>query len=182
MDELYGQIDATTELGGTINQTTELTANLTPIGDLSGTINTLDNLSGILNKNGELLGNLNFPIRIGGYIVYDAYVNNDGYLMFILYDDSEINAGYVRGDKGDAFEYSDFTPEQLALLASGSTFVYEQMVSSAHWIIDHPLSRYPSVVVVDTAGSTVIGEVVYISLNRVEIQFSAPFSGKAYLT
>ena len=88
MDDLYGDI----------NDTGELLADLTFTGELQGEINTLETLSGVLNKDGELLGSLSFPIRIGGYIVYNAYVNSDGYLMFVLYDDSEINAGYVRGD------------------------------------------------------------------------------------
>lgn len=176
---------ADVNLNGDINQTGDMFADLSATGELNGTMQTLDNLSGVLNKNGELLANLSFPIRIGGYIVYDAYINDDGYLMFVLYDDSEINVGYVKGakgDTGDAFVYSDFTPEQLESLSAGSTYVHDQIASSAHWIINHTLNRHPAVTIVDTGGTTVIGEVIYINLNRVDVIFSAPFSGKAYLT
>lgn len=98
MSEISGVINQSANLDVGINQENELNVNLMTTGELNGTIQTLDNLSGVLNKNGELLANLDFPIRIGGYIVYDAYINNDGYLMFVLYDNSEINVGYVKGD------------------------------------------------------------------------------------
>jgi hypothetical protein len=42
------------------------------------------------------------------------------------------------------------------------------------------MNKYPSVSVVDSAGSTVVGDVLYDSLNQVTITFSAPFSGKAF--
>lgn len=47
-------------------------------------------------------------------------VREDGYLIYTFYDNGtakqEIVLGRVKGDKGEAFAYADFTPEQLALL------------------------------------------------------------------
>lgn len=59
-------------------------------------------------------------------------------------------------------------------------FAYTQYSASSVWHIEHGLEKYPSVSVVDSAGSLVVGEVKYISLNIVEITFNSAFSGKAY--
>ena len=43
-----------------------------------------------------------------------------GHIVYTFYDNGEavqtVDLGLVKGDKGDAFTYEDFTPEQLALL------------------------------------------------------------------
>ncbi len=43
-----------------------------------------------------------------------------GHIVYTFYDNGEavqtVDLGLVKGDKGDAFTYADFTPEQLALL------------------------------------------------------------------
>lgn len=61
------------------------------------------------------------------------------------------------------------------------TFVYNQLSASAIWIIQHNLEKYPSVDVVDSAGTVVVGEVEYIDLNTIEVSFIGAFSGTAYL-
>jgi len=67
-----------------------------------------------------------------------------------------------------------------ATAASDKNFVFTQNTSSATWIVTHNLNKYPSVSVVDSANTTVYGEVEYKSLNQVVITFKAPFTGKAY--
>lgn len=64
---------------------------------------------------------------------------------------------------------------------SGANYVHAQAVPSADWIISHGLARYPSVTVVDSAGTTVIGNIEYLSANQVAIHFSAAFGGSAFL-
>lgn len=64
---------------------------------------------------------------------------------------------------------------------SGANYVHNQMVPAATWTVTHNLNRYPSVTVVDSAGSVVIGAVAYVSPDVVSIEFSAGFSGAAYL-
>lgn len=61
------------------------------------------------------------------------------------------------------------------------TFVYEQMSASSVWTIEHNLGKYPSVDVVDSAGTVVVGEVEYIDSNNIQITFVGAFSGTAYL-
>lgn len=60
-------------------------------------------------------------------------------------------------------------------------YIYEQMVASSAWTISHPLKKFPSVTIVDSAGNIVFGDVAYLSDSQITITFTAEFSGKAYL-
>lgn len=60
-------------------------------------------------------------------------------------------------------------------------FLFVQSIANDVWEIKHDLNKYPSVTVVDSANSVVIGDVVYIDENNVRLTFSGAFSGKAYL-
>ena len=60
-------------------------------------------------------------------------------------------------------------------------FIFDQLVSSSEWMIQHNLEKYPSVTILDSAGTNVIGDVVYIDNNNLKIIFSSKMSGKAYL-
>ena len=73
------------------------------------TINTKD--SGVLT--------MTFPKPRDGVSVTDIDVNANNQIVFTMSDGSEIISGKiptVKGDKGDPFTYSDFTPEQLSAL------------------------------------------------------------------
>jgi hypothetical protein len=60
-------------------------------------------------------------------------------------------------------------------------YVYNQAVASQTWNVNHNLNKYPSVTVVDSAGTMVIGEVNYVDKDNLIIKFSAGFSGTVYL-
>jgi len=60
-------------------------------------------------------------------------------------------------------------------------YLHLQNIASNEWIINHNLDKYPSVTVIDSAGSEVIGEVEYMDLNNLKIKFAGSFSGKATL-
>jgi hypothetical protein len=60
-------------------------------------------------------------------------------------------------------------------------FSYSQPTPSAEWVIDHDLDGQPVVTIVDTAGTTVYGDVTYVDNTRVVVSFSAPFAGTANL-
>lgn len=63
-----------------------------------------------------------------------------------------------------------------------SRYVHVQSSASTLWTINHNLKMYPSVTVVDSADSHVMGQVVYTSLNQATVEFTSAFSGKAYLS
>ena len=60
--------------------------------------------------------------------------------------------------------------------------VHTQSSAAETWNINHSLGGRPSVTVVDSSGTVVIGEVTYNSNTSVTITFTSPFSGYAYLT
>jgi len=63
----------------------------------------------------------------------------------------------------------------------GASYTHSQMVPAADWTITHNLARFPSVTVIDSAGSTVVGDVEYLSNNAIAVHFNAAFAGTAYL-
>lgn len=60
--------------------------------------------------------------------------------------------------------------------------IHTQPTSASVWTITHTLGGYPSVTITDSASTIVLGEISYISTSQVQVSFSAPFSGFAYLT
>lgn len=74
----------------------------------------------------------------------------------------------------------NLTSESLGILED-KNFVFSQNVASSLWEINHNLNKFPSVTVVDSGNNIVIGEVIYINENNLQISFTSPFSGSAYL-
>ena len=60
--------------------------------------------------------------------------------------------------------------------------VHEQGQAATTWAINHTLGGYPSVSVVDSAKTVVIGDVTYTSTAQIVVNYSAAFSGYAFLT
>lgn len=77
---------------------------------------------------------------------------------------------------------ANFAKIKQALLHSmGTTYTHTQNSASERWEIDHGLGRFPSVSVVDSAGSLIYGDVTYNDENTLTVTFTSAFSGKAYL-
>lgn len=66
---------------------------------------------------------------------------------------------------------------------SGNDLHYRHVQGAAAsvWTITHNLNKYASVMVRDSAGDLVTGQVAWPSLNTITVTFSAPFSGEAYV-
>lgn len=60
--------------------------------------------------------------------------------------------------------------------------VIQQQVPLAEWEIKHDLDSYPVVTVIDSSGEKVVGNVTYISKQKLKINFTSEFSGKVVLT
>lgn len=67
------------------------------------------------------------------------------------------------------------------LVGVNRSYVHTQGAAAATWTITHGLGRYPSVMVVDSAGTVVHGGIAYNSIDELVVTFSAAFSGKAFL-
>jgi hypothetical protein len=74
-----------------------------------------------------------------------------------------------RGERGEKGEGGDLH------------FKYNQGSASALWEIEHNLGKYPSVMAEDTAGEDIEGTVEYISINKLNVVYSAATGGVAYL-
>lgn len=115
--------------------------------------------------NGEL--RVASPIVVGELNGKLAYIITKSYE--VLTNKPQINGVELIGDKS------------LEDLGIDQTFIYEQERASNSWTIQHNLNKFPSVVIVDTAGSAVVGDVQYIDENTINVSFNGVFSGTAYL-
>lgn len=91
-----------------------------------------------------------------------------------LLNKPSINGVILQGEKegADYGLYGANNPE---------TFVYTQSTPSDRWEIVHNLNKYPSVTIVDSAGSIVVGECEYVDMNTLVCTFKGAFSGECYL-
>ena len=79
------------------------------------------------------------------------------------------------------------SPNQIIVRSGGAAgntrrHVHTQASPSTDWVVTHTLGGKPSVTVVDSADTLVIGEVKYDSNTQVTVSFTSAFSGFAYLT
>ena len=88
-----------------------------------------------------------------------------------LYNKPQINGVTLEGNK---------TTEEL-LIEGDKFFLFSQLSPEAVWIIEHPLRKFPAVTVVDSGGSSVVGDLEYIDDANIKITFQSAFAGKAYL-
>ena len=63
-----------------------------------------------------------------------------------------------------------------------TSYVHVQSTPASTWTITHPLDFRPNVTVIDSANEVVEGEITYLSADTILIEFSAGFSGTAYLS
>lgn len=66
--------------------------------------------------------------------------------------------------------------------AEDKNFIFEQGIASDTWVIEHNLNKKPSITVVDSADTLILGfEADYDGMDKVTIRFNGAFTGKAYL-
>ena len=94
------------------------------------------------------------------YNVTFSYIEGHGALVLDKFYGLSIYAGDTEPDK---------------------TYVYTQLSPSELWTIQHNLDKFPSVTAVNTNNIVYYGDITYIDENNLTIEFSAGFSGKAYL-
>jgi hypothetical protein len=163
--EFYGPVDG--------SSFTSITTMQLSIKDTSGqdVIAFMDYIVG----NNILISEQN-EISIFGHFKIDSYtINNPDDDFYTL------NLTNISGN-GDLTEFLYYDFAVFSLPTQGvPTFEYEQIVPSTSWEITHNLSKFPSITVIDSGDTVVAGEYVYNSNNKVTLNFSAGFAGKAYL-
>jgi len=87
---------------------------------------------------------------------------------------------YVAGSSTiEALQYYSIQIDEVE--GFDSHFEFTKGVPATTWDITHNLNKFPSITVIDTANTTVIGSYEYINKNRVVLSFSTAFAGKAFL-
>ncbi len=61
-------------------------------------------------------------------------------------------------------------------------YIHDQITPSVTWTIPHNLGFYPNVSVVDSGGNEVEGVITYIDVDNLQVAFTDPFGGKAFLS
>ena len=150
---------------------TTLTLSVTDRGN-QNTVAFLDYLVG----SDILIGEQNEISTFGQYDVISYTVNAGDATYYDLVVNYKGGNGVLTIDK-----YYDIMNFVLAADAEDKTFVFTQGVAATTWNIQHNLSKFPSVSVVNNNNIVINGEVTYIDNNNVQLNFSAGFSGKAYL-
>jgi len=138
--------------------------------DVSGqdTVPFMDYLVG----NNILISEQNAISNFGHYTI-DSYTLNGA--VYTLNLTNLFGNGVLDLDK--FYDFAVFT-----LSSQGApTFVFDQAAPATVWNIQHNLGKFPSVSVVNNNDIVINGEVTYIDNNNVQLNFSAGFSGKAYL-
>lgn len=115
------------------------------------------------------------PIQIVGEIITSETV-----IEAVVSSGAKGNTG-EKGEKGDPFRFEDFTEEQLDSLGVDKHYVHKQTVASKIWYMYHPLKKFPSVSITDSAGTEWSGILEYVNDELVIAKFSAEMSGKAFL-
>jgi len=112
-------------------------------------------------------------ISLFGHFTIDSYTLNNNVATLNLTN----LFGNGALDLGKFYDFAVFT-----LSSQGApTFVFTQGVAATTWNIQHNLGKFPSVSVINNNNVVINGEVIYIDNNNVQLNFSAGFSGKAYL-
>jgi hypothetical protein len=105
----------------------------------------------------------------------------DGLVAPTQLPDSGVTAGQYGIATYEIDQYGRVTSVTPSPGLGDLSYTHNQVVPSATWTINHNLGKRPTVDVIDSGGSTVIGEVVHLSVNSVRLDFSSAFGGTAYL-
>ena len=108
-----------------------------------------------------------------GHYTIDSYTDNGNFYTLNL---TNLKGEGALEDKA-VYDFAVFTLSSQGV----PTFVFTQNATATTWNIQHNLGKFPSITVIDSGNTVVTGEYTYIDNNNVQLNFSAAFSGKAYL-
>ena len=108
-----------------------------------------------------------------GHFTIDSYVQKTADVYTLTLTSLTGNGNF---DVDKFYDFAVFT-----LSSPDKTFEFTQGVPATTWNIQHNLGKFPSVSVINNNNIVINGEVTYIDNNNVQLNFSAGFTGKAYL-
>ena len=139
--------------------------------DVSGA-NTVEFLTYLVGNN-ILISEQN-DINNFGHFTIDSYVQKTSGVYTLTITSLKGNGNF---DVDKFYDFAVFTLSSQGV----PTFVFTQGVPATTWSIQHNLGKFPSVSVVNNNNTIMYGNTTYTDNNNLTINFSAGFSGKAYL-
>ena len=135
----------------------------------------MPNFFGILIGSEILISHKNDVNSFGHYTfqAYNAFSDPNFYILDLA--PLAGNNTIVNG------EYYYISSLNLNINNNDKNFIFNQGTPAATWNITHTLNKFPSVSVVDSAGTMWYPAITYNSTTSITLEFSAAFSGKAYL-
>ena len=97
----------------------------------------------------------------------------------VIIDESTVNQIIVDAETADLVAVRTGAVPSIAVVRR---YTHTQASANATWAIVHDLGGKPSVTIVDTSDTHVVGDVTYNSETSITVSFTAAFSGYAYLT
>ena len=138
--------------------------------DVSGQ-NTVQFMEYLVGNN-ILISEQNAISNFGHYTIDSYTLNGTAYTLNLT---NLFGNGVL--DLNKFYDFAVFTLSSQGV----PTFVFTQGAPATTWNIQHNLGKFPSVSVINNNNVVINGEVTYIDNNNVQLNFSAGFSGKAYL-
>ena len=131
-------------------------------------------LIGVISSEGELEGTLeSATLEVNATITATGPKGDPGVGLQYEWVGSRLG---VKTETESDFEYVDL------VAASGDVaYTHNQISSNQEWQIRHNLGKHPSVTVVDSAKTVVVGDVEYLNTEELIVRFTSEFSGKAFL-
>ena len=108
-----------------------------------------------------------------GHFTIDSYVQKTADVYTLTLTSLTGNGNF---DVDKFYDFAVFT-----LSSPDKTFEFTQGQPATTWNIQHNLNKFPSVSIINNNNVVINGEVTYIDNNNVQLNFSAGFTGKAYL-
>ena len=139
-------------------------------------------------SNQNVVGFMDYLVDSNMLISQQNAISTFGHFLINSYTINEPDDGFYTlnltniGGNGKLTDllYYDFSVFQLSS-QQAPTFIHPQDQASTEWVIEHNMGKFPSVSVVNSNDIIMYGDTTYVNDNKLIINFSAGFSGKAYL-
>lgn len=122
---------------------------------------------------------INTPDTLAEYGITNAYTKTEVDNLLDTVEGNQIASMSITGAETKSLNLHQVDGGVVSV-SYVDTYTHNQSSPASTWTITHNMNKYPSVTIVDSAGTTVDGSVDYTSLNAVTINFCGAFSGKAY--
>lgn len=111
---------------------------------------------------------------------------NEGHIdPYLVVEDIEIieaprTVDNVMSDTSENPVQNKVIKQYIDAMAGDKHYIHNQVVASTIWLVSHNLEKFPTLMIVDSGNSIVMGDVEYLDLNSLQITFNIAFSGKVY--